>query len=268
MLDDTNAAVEFGPAELERKINALFGGLNTLQHIQKFALLGKDRILDFVYDDNLIRMHIPFALDDMIQKQILQASNFYEDKLLARLREFALFDERGAYFDVGANIGNHSVFFGKVMKARQITCFEPQNIASGILRRNVEINGLDGTATVVQTLVGSKDGGGRIEKHFGTRNLGATSFCEAEEGGFPMTSLDGYIAKNSIDRLDFMKVDVEGMQMPVWEGAKQLLGDLKPVLWVELRENTGEYEETVEALKPYGYKARLLGRHDFVFTVN
>ena len=69
MAKEEETPAEFGPADLERKINAIFGGINTLQHLQKYALLGDERILNFVCEDELIRMHLPFGLDGFYPAQ-------------------------------------------------------------------------------------------------------------------------------------------------------------------------------------------------------
>lgn len=252
---------------LEDKLKPIINALNRVALVQEFTLLGSDKDLEFVYDDHLIKLHIPYALHEFIQRKILQSNTFYEDDLLKKLRKMELFDEAGRYFDVGANIGNHTVYFSKIMGSKHVTAFEPQDVAHGILSRNIKINDLKKRVDVVKSLVGSADGSGELEHHFGTRNLGATSFREAEDGGVPMTSLDAYCAKNSINDLEFIKIDVEGMQVPVFEGAKTILGDLKPTMWVELRDFKGEFEETEEILAPYGYKSKQLGKHDHIFMV-
>lgn len=252
---------------LEDQLKPIINALNRVAAVQEFALLGEDRDLEFVYDDKLIKLHIPFALHEFIQRKILQTNTFYEDDLLKKLRKMQTFDESGSYFDVGANIGNHTVYFSKIMGSKHVTSFEPQDVAHGILSRNIRINDLNDDVTVMKSLVGSQDGSGELKHHFGTRNLGATSFQEAEEGAVPMTSLDAYCAKHSINDLEFIKIDVEGMQVPVFEGAKTILGDLKPTIWVELRDFKGEFEETEEILSQYGYTSKQLGKHDHVFTV-
>lgn len=42
--------------------------------------------------------------------------------------------------DIGANIGNHTVFFANVCKAKKVYSFEPQEKVFEILKKNVEIN--------------------------------------------------------------------------------------------------------------------------------
>ncbi len=252
---------------LDDSLKPVINALNRVAAVQEFALLGEDKDLEFVYDDHLIKLHIPYALHEFIQRKILHSNTFYEDGLLRRLRQMALFDESGTYFDVGANIGNHTVYFSKIMGSKHVTAFEPQNVAHKILKRNVNINDLERDVTVVKSLIGSQDGSGALEHHFGTRNLGATSFREADDGGVSMTSLDAYCANNGVNDLEFVKIDVEGMQVPVFEGCKTILGDLKPTIWVELRDFKGEFEETEKILAQYGYVSRQLGKHDHIFMV-
>lgn len=250
---------------IEMRLDAVVDRLEQLIQLQHFALLGEKQVIEFVYDDNLVSLHIPFALSDFIQRRIFAHRNFYEEKLLRKMRQMALFDPTGAVFDVGANIGNHAVFFGKIMKARQITCFEPQNVASHILQKNILLNGLEDRAMVVRTLLGAKSGKGAILRQSG-RNLGATAFAETEGGAFDVIALDDYCVAKQVSVVDFMKIDVEGMQLLVLAGARQMLGDLKPVLWVELIEANHEFDATARFLKEFGYKPIALDANNFVFT--
>ncbi len=267
MAEGGNVSDEVNAPATAHMQKAILDTLGKLIHLQKVALMGPERIFTFAYDDKLVQMYLPFAEDDFVQRNILFRGSFYEEPLLKKLQSMALFDHSGHVFDIGANIGNHTVFFSKILGAKRVDAFEPQNIAGGILQRNIELNELGDKVVPVKQLIGSKDGTGSLIAHFGNKNLGATAFNEAEEGDFRMTSIDGYCKKNKITKLDFMKIDVEGMQVPLIEGADEVLGDLKPALWMELRDFKDEYTVAAEMLERYAYKPIKLGPHDYCFTV-
>lgn len=257
---------EITTARIESRLDALAKKLDSLIHLQHFALLGPERVIEFVHEDNVIAMHIPFALHDHIQQRIFTRRNFYEFALLAKMRQMALFDPRGVYVDIGANIGNHAVYFGKVMGARHVTCFEPQNVSYAILQKNIALNDLAGRSRLVQTLLGETAGRGAIVQHHGGRNLGATAFGASADGDFPIIALDDYCAGENITAIDFMKIDVEGMQLAVLGGARQVLGDIGPVLWVELLQQNNEFAATNDFLQLFGYRAVPLDGNNYLFS--
>jgi FkbM family methyltransferase len=250
---------------IEVRLDSVAERLQQLIQLQQFAMLGQERVIEFVYEDNIVALHIPFALTDFIQRRIFAHRTFYEEKLLRKMRQMALFDPNGAVFDIGANIGNHAVFFGKIMQARHVTCFEPQNVASRILAKNIALNSLQDRTTVVRTLLGEKSGKADILSHSG-RNLGGTSFAESQKGAFDIIALDDYCIAHRVTTIDFMKIDVEGMQLSVLTGARQVLGDLKPVLWVELIAANDEFAATQAFLQGFGYRATALDANNFMFT--
>jgi FkbM family methyltransferase len=251
--------------ELIRQLTGLSNRITQMIHVQKFATLGPERIIDFPYDDEIIRIHVPYGLDDQIQRKIVQTSTFYEEQILTKFVKLDLLDKGATVFDVGANIGNHTLYFAKVMAAAHVTSFEPQKVSHAILLKNIEINALETVVTPVRTLVGTEDGKGALETHYGSRNLGATMFSENPQGAFDLVSLDSYAAQNAIAQIDFIKIDVEGMQDEVLAGATQVIGDMKPVLWVELREFKNEFANTNATLEKLGYRSRKIGTHEYIF---
>lgn len=250
---------------IEARLDALTDRLNQLIQLQHLALLGPDRVIEFVYDDNVIALHIPFAPHDHIQRVIFNRRSFYEERLLRRFRDMAILPEEAVVFDIGANIGNHAVYFAQIMRATHVTCFEPQNVAFKILRKNIALNSLGERTTLVQTLLGERTGRGGILRHTG-RNIGATAFAVNDGGAFSVVSLDDYCSTNNTNKVDFIKVDVEGMQLAVLGGARRVLGDFKPLLWVELLAANDEFEATNSFLSAFGYKATALDANNYIFS--
>ena len=61
-------------------------------------------------------------------------------------------------------------------------------------------------------------------------NIGATKLSKNTNGGIPMTTLDQVIGEQKVD---FLKIDVEGMEVRAILGAKMLIQRDKPVIHVE-----------------------------------
>lgn len=250
---------------IESRLDVVADRLNQLIQLQHLALLGPERVIEFVYEDNLIALHIPFAPHDHIQRVIFNRRNFYEERLLRQFRQMSILRRDAVVFDIGANIGNHAVYFAQIMHAAHVTCFEPQNVAFTVLRKNIDLNGLSKRTTLVQTLLGERTGKGEILRHTG-RNIGATAFSTNDDGAFNVVSLDDYCTTHNITNVDFMKIDVEGMQLAVLAGARQLLRDLKPILWVELLAANDEFAATNSFLETFGYSATALDANNYIFT--
>ncbi len=67
----------------------------------------KNAVTEFTYSNQRIKIE-GYHVDDLIFDRIVTGKTFYENRLLEKARSLNL---EGVYVDVGANIGNHSIFF-------------------------------------------------------------------------------------------------------------------------------------------------------------
>lgn len=256
---------EAGSAEIVAGLKAVANRLDELIHLQKIALLGPDSVLNFLHHDKEMKLSIPLAARDFIQRNILKSGNFYEVRLLEQLQSLKLVMPGSTVLDVGANIGNHTVFFSRVLGAGKVVAIEPQVFCNKLLARNIALNELAGVV-VLNCLVGEKAGAGSILR-YGAENLGGTNFRSDDAGAFGMRTLDAIVEEHAGGKVDFVKIDVEGMQLAVFAGAQNLLKTIRPPLWVELRAFKSEFEESETYLKAFGYKpVHKLGPNDFIFV--
>lgn len=236
--------------------------LDQLITLQRAALLGPDRTLDFIYEDREMRLWLPQAESDAIQRRILATSCFYEEHLLAQVTPYVTTDT--VVFDVGANIGNHTVYFGRARGAARIVAIEPQSHCFEVLERNVALNRINGVQAV-NCAVGQREGRARIMRA-PPSDLGATAFVETEFGGrFRLLTLNDIADQYSESRVDFIKIDVDGMQPEILEGARAILGDLRPVIWVGLGPESPERAQVTEMLAEFHYSARPLDAENLIF---
>lgn len=121
--------------------------------------------------------------------------------------------------DVGANFGVLTVLFSRLAPEAHIVAFEPSPATRAILMRNVALNACR-HVTVVGAAVGERDGTiGFTASADPATNRIATDNSAAVE--VPVISLDSYLAENGIDRVDFAKVDVEGAELDLLNGAER-----------------------------------------------
>lgn len=134
--------------------------------------------------------------------------------------------------DIGANMGSHTVYFARIVGgAGRVFAFEPQRIIHQILCANVVLNALP-NVFARHACVGCKTDPIFIPPmNYGSVNnfggLGLGKFTAGEP--VPQVTLDSL----ALDRCDFIKIDVEGMECEVLQGAGETLTRHKPVLYVE-----------------------------------
>lgn len=192
---------------------------------------------------------ISFAIsrpDDHIQRHIQRSEGFYESDMLEAVA--CTLPERGCVVDVGANIGNHSIFFAKVTGA-DVIAFEPNPAALDILRLNIKLNGVAERIELHDIAVGERQGLGTVQDH-DPNNLGRASVELSDQGTVAIRTLDAVVGARWVD---LIKVDVEGMEPMVLRGAAATLARCRPRLLVEAA--TPDALAGVEqVLRPMGYR--------------
>ncbi len=252
---------------LSRKLDQLIQLTDDQVHLQRVSLLEQGQILRFyAHDGQPIVIALPEAQDDFVQRVILRTRTFFEAKLLSMIQAMKLVDPASTVCDIGANIGNHTIYFAKMMGVGRVICFEPQTSCYGTLLRNIEMNGLTNHATAYNCMIGSVTGNGRLAR-FNSKNLGGSAFEESPDGPVPMFALDDVITPEDLSSLDLIKIDVQGMQDDVLKGAQGVLDARKPALWVEILHKDGTYAETAKFLDRFGYKPEKLGLNDYLFRI-
>ncbi len=166
----------------------------------------------------------------------LIASGEYEPDLAAIAKE-NLHTDRDA-IDVGANVG----FFGCLLSkgSRKVLCCEPTPNASEFLRNNLIRNKLS-NVSVFQGAVSNSNGAmvlSFIEGREEYSSLGGIDHprgqtSEVKEISVPTKTIDELVAEHDLDPC-FMKVDVEGAEFLVFDGARKTLANHRPVVLAEL----------------------------------
>lgn len=165
---------------------------------------------------------------DPIQKQHRNGL-FYEANDLACTLEYL---PKGAkILDVGANVGNHALFFA-LNGADQVIVVEPNPLAMAPLVSNVLLNGLTDVISLESLGVGLaavSETGLYMKPH--DRNLGATKMKRGMGG-----HLDVHAGDDLFPHIDFdlIKIDVEGMEMEVLAGLENTVSRSRPLLFVEV----------------------------------
>lgn len=132
--------------------------------------------------------------------------------------------------DVGANTGNHTVYFAGPMRARSVVPFEPLPEVAAVLASAVRRNHL-GNVDLTKLGLGVSDREGRARAVRSERGGFGAARLEADAGGeIPVVRLDDVLT----DGADFLKIDVETMEMNVLTGAEKIIKRYRPVIFIEI----------------------------------
>jgi FkbM family methyltransferase len=124
----------------------------------------------------------------------------------------------GVILDVGANIGLAAAWFSREYPGRPIHCFEPLEENAAMARRNCP------TAVVNTVAVGREPG--HVELNVDRDAVMASTIPwerAVSSRRLEVVTLDAYAESNGIDRVAFLKIDTEGMELDVLDGARDVL---------------------------------------------
>ena len=137
--------------------------------------------------------------------------------------------------DVGADIGYYTILFAKLVGAKgKVYAFEPIPKAKQYLDKNVELNELKNISTFGFALF---DDAGMVclEDPFNKSKINPQKKrLSKNDIQVEMKVFDGLRSKESIDRVHFMKLDVEGAEMNILRGMRETIKKDRPEILVEL----------------------------------
>jgi FkbM family methyltransferase len=202
----------------------------------------------YLYQDSILSKYIYFS---------------FEEAEIKFVKKFL--KEGDTFFDIGANIGLFSLHLSNVVGNNgKIFAFEPTPETFRRLNENIEINGFK---NILTENIGLSDQNGKMDFNISNSGFDAwNSFAKLDDIGKADTiqvsvyTLDDYIDNNNINKIDLIKLDVEGWELFVLKGGVKLLStDNSPVLLVEFTETNafaaGYYcGELYDFVKNYGYE--------------
>lgn len=209
----------------------------------------ENKVFSFNYDGNNIKFYLPY-LNDWVQKVIYQTNNFYEISMLQDIKNRLGADK--VIIDVGANIGNHTVFFSKVCRAKKVYSFEPQLNIFNVLKKNVVLNEVDNIVQIYNMGLGKEHTSANITV-LDENNYGMSKLNKVKNGEIEINSLDNILI-DKVTTIDMIKIDVEGMELEVLEGAKNILIKFKPIIYIEAGTDE-EFKNVLKFLECFNYKA-------------
>ena len=133
--------------------------------------------------------------------------------------------------EVGSNIGAHTVHLAKLVGENGgVVAFEAQRVIFQMLCANLALNGIENTDAKCMA-VGAAPGEIMVPRldYRGDNNFGGISLGGDDGDAVEMIAIDNLL----LPACHLMKIDVEGMEKQVLEGARQTIGRFRPYLYVE-----------------------------------
>lgn len=171
----------------------------------------------------------------------------YEKKLLVDVQSLGL---TGTAFDIGAHIGNHSLFLAAACGLK-VHAWEPYDQSRAILEGNVALNP-DLDIEVHDWGCGDSDNRGRFTSgmwiEFDPTRDGAK--MALDRGHVQVHRIDDHV---DVPDLAVIKVDVEGMEAAALAGAVRHIERSHPVIYAESHSKRAS-RRVAEVLEPLGYR--------------
>jgi FkbM family methyltransferase len=153
--------------------------------------------------------------------------------------------------EVGANIGAHSVHLAKLVGAKgKVIAFEPQQVVFQMLCANLALNDIKNVDARCLA-VGAAQGEITVPRvdYRKEGNFGGISLGDDDGDVVEMVALDGLM----LPACHVIKIDVEGMEKEVLDGARQTITRFRPYLYVE-NDRLDKHAELISALLDLDYR--------------
>ncbi len=168
-------------------------------------------------------------------------------------------------FDVGANFGWYTIIASKLVGSTgKVYAFEMVPDIVSEFQRNIDLNNLGNNIRMEAIALGERTG--TIEYFYSEDqemgNLQADILVKGsrmlKKGATSMVKLDDYVAQDVIEKVDFIKCDIDGAEVLFLRGARKTIETKRPVIILEVNERAQKAQghscrEIFEELGCFGY---------------
>ena len=185
------------------------------------------------------------------------------------------------FYDVGANIGSHSIALSNIFKNKIIIrAFEAQSNIYQMFNRSIKINNLNNIKVYHNAVSDKNDEIIRIDlpdyskyNNFGGLEL-FKPFQNSDNADMQKSGIFEDVKTIKLDifdeEVDFIKIDVEGMESLVLKGSNNLIVNHRPILFMELLKS--KLEDVIKFFKDKNYNIHINRMDAFItpseFKVN
>lgn len=207
-----------------------------LHVVNKYNLLTKVQSLG-TYDNTI---KVKLDLSDWIQQQIYFLRIYDSEKEATRFWK-NLIQLRHIIIDGGANIGYYSLMASKIVgNTGEVYAFEPVSKNFNRLKENIELNNFTNIQIFKKALSDVNDID--VEIYVGDeKNWGMSSIYKHERFSSQMEivktiTIDSFLQQNQVNKVDVIKLDIEGSELFAIRGMKKCLETHKPIVLTEVNQ--------------------------------
>lgn len=208
----------------------------------------------------LREVYVPYSVGGNISRSL----QFDEDSLAI----FTKYINSGmTVIDIGANIGATSLLFSQYVGASgSVYAFEPHPVTFQHLLRSLNLSNLD-NVYATQTGLGSNKSTASLKYNplsTGWSSINGIGVDYQQTAEITIDRLDDFVSEQGLNRVDFIKVDVEGYEMEVFRGGEVTFSTFKPVVQFEYN-RTGAVNSGWSLRDAYDFFSKC-GYHSFHLT--
>ena len=197
----------------------------------------------------------------------------YEKPELLLIRDLLDQKKNPVSLDIGANTGHHALFLSQYSSV--VHAFEPYAQVRDVFKRRIMENAI---SNITIHPYGLGDRAQELDYYApDSYNTGTGSFVGTRGnnrllGKLEVKVADQYLPTLSLEKIDFIKIDVEGFELEVLKGLNATLKKYRPTVFMEFSSDTKKKLGTVEnlyALLPDNYEIlNIRGNRPFLFLFN
>jgi len=181
--------------------------------------------------------------NDWIQKPIYEKGCYEKTDVLALL---SLMPQDGVFFDIGVNVGVYSLNLCK--KAKYVYSFEATEKTYKQLLETISMNNIKNIHHNFSAV--HNESGIEIEiwqgsEVLGKDNAGSNGLFNKGEGGIianvvKSITIDDFVNNNNIEKIDIIKIDIEGNELNALKGARESILRFRPIILCEINPEINE----------------------------
>lgn len=202
---------------------------------------------EFEYEKKNLSMIVN---DYHIASEMLKEQSFYEHWLLEFIRKNI---SGGTFVDIGANTGNHSIFFSLFCDCDMVISVEPLQSTFMHLSTNMITNGAKKMNVYRYAISDEKGIGYMTIPDKNEKSIGGTFLSGGIGEQVEVTTIDELLKDEANIRL--IKIDVEGHEVKAIHGGLKTIEKHKPELFVEIFDE-GVLQYITELLSQFGYEMK------------
>lgn len=255
--------------QLKKELKAKFPQkkVNTLldpEYLPDYLAARQSALEQLVNDETQV-MPVQYGKDDVLicaenKAEAKRARHVQEAKVLALIQ--SLIKPQMVFYDIGANIGIHSLILAREHPDCQIHAFEPETLNFWKLLRNITLNKLE---NITPHLIAA---GAKREVRFLSlqgylSGLGRHSLQKTVSSlttPVEVWNLDSYTRRKKIPRPDLVKIDVEGFELQVLKGMNHIIKAKRPSFIIEVHEALTDRTKVENFLQKHHYKLKEIAR--------